>query len=70
MTHTCGLRLIKYFGFVNDVYVCLCYSRQGIIDSSIYDSILENMLSIKNTTHDACNFIILGAFAIKFDGCE
>ena len=35
-------------------------SRQGIIESSIYDDILENILLIKNTNNEACNFVILG----------
>ena len=39
-------------GFVNDIYICLCYippsnsSRQGIIESSIYDDILENIFFV------------------------
>ena len=55
-----------FFDFENDVYICLSYippansSRQGIIESSIYDDILENILLIKNTNNEACNFVILG----------
>ena len=54
------------FDFENDVYLCLCYispsnsSRQGIIDSSAYDEILQNILHIKNITNDACNIILVG----------
>ena len=53
-------------GFENDVYLCLCYippsnsSRQGLIDTCVYDEILQNIVHIKHITADACNFIILG----------
>ena len=52
-------------GFENDVYLCLCYippsnsSRQGLIDTCVYDEILQNIVHIKHITADACNFIIL-----------
>ena len=35
-------------------------SRQVIIESSIDDDILENILLIKITNNEACNFVILG----------
>ena len=53
-------------GFENDVYLCLCYippsnsSRQGLIDTCVYDEILQNIVHIKHITADNCNFIILG----------
>ena len=54
------------FGFENDIYLCLCYippsnsSRQGIIESNIFDDILENSMHIKHITNDSCNIVLLG----------
>lgn len=54
------------FGFENDIYLCLCYiptsnySRQGIIESNIFDDILQNIVHIKHITNDACNIVLVG----------
>ena len=54
------------FGFENDVYLCLCYippsnsSRQGIMESNIFDDILQNIAHIQHITNDACNIVLLG----------
>lgn len=56
----------NYFDLQNDVYICLCYippansSRQGIIETNIYDDILQNIMHIKEITDNTCNFILLG----------
>ena len=52
------------------LYICLCCislansSRQGIIESSIYD-ILQNIIQIKHIANDACNFVVLGDFSSR-----
>ena len=56
------------FDFENDLYLCLCYvvpsnsSRQGVIETNVFDEILLNITHIKHVTENACNFLITGDF--------
>lgn len=58
----------KYFNFDNDLFVCICYivpdnsSRNAFVDFNVYDTLLDNIIYIKNLTDDKCNFVCLGDF--------
>ena len=54
------------FNFENDLFLCACYfppsnsSRHGLIDTNVYDELLENLIYLKNITDTECNFMIVG----------
>ena len=52
----------------SDLYICLCYvtpddsSRQSLIETNIFDRLMESMVSVENKTQNNCNFLICGDF--------
>ena len=48
--------------------MCLCYvvpsdsSRQGVIETNVFDEIVLNITHIKHVTENACNILITGDF--------
>ena len=51
-----------------DLYVCLCYvtpdesSRQSLIETNVFDRLLESVVHIENKTLNKCNILICGDF--------
>ena len=52
----------------NDLYICLCYvvpdssSRQALLETNIFDRILESVVYIESKSQNDCNIIICGDF--------
>ena len=51
-----------------DLYICLCYitpdesSRQSLIETNVFDSLLESVVYVENKTQNRCNILICGDF--------
>ena len=51
-----------------DLYICLCYvtpddsSRQTLVESNIFDRLLESVLYVENKGQNNCNILICGDF--------
>ena len=52
----------------NDLYISLCYvvpddsSRQGLLETNIFDRILESVVYIESKMQNNCNLILCGDF--------
>lgn len=63
------IKINKYIlSLEQDLYICLCYvtpddsSRQSIIETNIFDRLLESVLFVENKTQNNCNIVICGDF--------
>ena len=56
------------FSVSNDLYVGLCYvipddsSRQSLVDSNIFDRLLDSFIFIENESNNDCNILLCGDF--------
>ncbi|MCG8048238.1 MAG: reverse transcriptase family protein [Candidatus Thiodiazotropha endolucinida] len=52
----------------DDLYICLCYvtpddsSRQSMVESNIFDRLLDSVLHVENKSQNKCNILICGDF--------
>ena len=52
----------------DDLFICLCYvtpddsSRQSLIETNVFDRLLDSVVCIENKSQNACNLLICGNF--------
>ena len=58
----------SFLSLSSDLYIALCYvtpddsSRQSMLETNVFDRLLDSVTFIENKTRNSCNLLVCGDF--------